>query len=118
MKTAMKQRGAALSSFLIGGLVVMLLVITGLRMIPAYIQNAKINNIFNAMKHDPDLTQANLGQYRTSFAKRASIDNVIAITSEQVQIADGGFLTANYSETIPLVGNVSLLLEFNPRSEQ
>jgi hypothetical protein len=118
MKTAKQQRGTALTSFLIGGLVVILLVITGLRMIPAYIQNAKINNVLNAMKHDPDLTQANLGQYQASFAKRASIDNITAITSGQIEITDGGMLTAHYSETIPLMGNVSLLLEFNPRSGQ
>ena len=115
---ATQQRGLALVPFLIGALLFILVVILGLQLIPAYIQNAKITSTFNAIKHDPDLAHAGLEQMRTSFVHRASIDSITAITPEKIDLTEGGILTAHYTVLIPLVGNVSLLLEFNPRSAQ
>jgi len=115
---AIQQRGFALVPFLIGAVVLILVVILGLQMIPAYIQNAKIVSVFNAMKHDPELAQANSDQMKASFSRRASIDSITAITPEKVELTEGGVLTARYTVLIPLVGNISLLLEFNPRSAQ
>lgn len=116
MKT--QQRGISLPIFLAGALVFIIVVIFGLKMIPAYMQDAKITNLFNAIKHDPDMSRANLAEMRASFARRASIDTVTAITPDQIELADGGILTARYDVKIPVAGNVSLLLEFNPRSGQ
>lgn len=113
-----QQRGFALIPFLLGAIILILVVIFGLQMIPAYIQNAKIVSVFNAMKHDPELAQANLDQMKASFSRRSSIDSITAITADQIELADGGFLTAHYKVILPLVGNASLLLEFNPRSAQ
>lgn len=112
------QRGFALGPFLISAVILVLIVIMGLRMIPAYMQNAKIVNVFNAIKHDPEMTNANLEQMRASFGKRASIDSITAITPEQIEQADGGALIAHYTVILPLIGNASLLLEFTPRSAQ
>lgn len=117
MKT-IQQRGFALAPFLIGALLLVLAVIVGLQMIPAYIQSSKITSVFNAIKHDPEMAQANLDQMRASFARRSSVDSITAITPEQIKLSDKGELIAHYETTIPLVGNVSLLLEFNPRSAQ
>lgn len=113
-----KQRGFALGPFLLGALVLILLVITGLRMVPAYMQDAKIVNVFNDIRHEPEFAHATVDQVRASFAKRAGIDSITAITPEQVEMAEGGVIFARYTVTLPLVGNVSLLLEFAPRSAQ
>ncbi len=112
------QRGLALAPFLFGAVVLIIVVIMGLRMIPAYMQNAKIVNVFNAIKHDPDMANANLDQMRASFAKRATIDTITAITPEKIEQTDGGVLIAHYTVILPLIGNASLMLEFTPRSAQ
>ena len=81
-------------------------------------QDAKIVNLFNAIKHDPDMSRANLAEMRASFARRATIDAVTAITPDKIEMTDAGILTAHYEVKIPVTGNISLLLEFDPKSGQ
>jgi hypothetical protein len=118
MNTVIQQRGFSIINFLIWAILLILLVIFGLKLIPAYMEDAKITNLFNEIKHDPDLSRAGLNEMRSSFATRAVIDNVTAIKPEQIQMTDTGIITAQYKVIIPVGGNISLLLEFNPHSAQ
>lgn len=118
MNTPIQQRGFSMFNFLVGSLLLVLFVIFGLKLIPAYMEDAKITNLFNAIKHDPDMSRASLAEMQASFARRAIIDNVTAVKPEQIIMTESGILTAVYSVKIPVGGNISLLLEFNPRSGQ
>ena len=114
-----RQRGLSFSGFIFGAFVLVLLSITGLKMIPVYMQNATINKLFLAIAQDPDMQKASPREIRNSFDKRASIDSITVITSQDIDIeSDAGtpVLSANYSVKVPLVANISLYLEFNPRS--
>lgn len=114
-----RQRGLSFSGFIFGAFVLVLLSITGLKMIPAYIQNATINKMFLAIAQDPDMQKAAPREIRNSFNKRASVEGITAITSQDIDIeSDAGtpVLSANYSVKIPLVANISLYIDFNPRS--
>jgi len=85
----------------------------------ANIQNAKINSVFSTIANDPDMQKASPREIRMSFEKRASVDEISAITSRDIDIASGDGvleLSANYSVTVPLFANINLLLEFNPSS--
>lgn len=121
MNTAMpvQQRGLSFGGFIFGAFLLVLASITGLKLIPAYMQNAQINSVFTAISHDPDMQRASPREIRMSFDKRASIDNITAIKAEEIEIASSGgnlVLSASYSVKIPLAGNISLYLEFNPHS--
>lgn len=116
MNTTVQQKGLSLVAFLVGALIFVIVAIFGLKLIPAYMQDAKIVNLFNAIKHDPDMARASINEIRASFAKRSVIDSITAITPEQVDMTDAGVLISHYSVSIPLVGNASLLLDFNPQS--
>ncbi len=121
MNTVMpvKQRGLTFSGFIVGGFVIVLVSILGLRMIPAYMQNATIKNLFVTVANDPEMQGASVAQIKMGYIKRASIENISAITVEDIEIAkDDGSLTlsASYVVKLPLAGNVSLYLEFNPTS--
>lgn len=121
MNTAMpvQQRGMSFGGFIFGAFLLVLFGITGLKLIPAYMQDAQIKNIFTTIAHDPDMQKAAPHDIQVSFSKRASIDNITAIKPEDIDISsDGGMpvLSANYSVKIPLAGNVSLYIEFNPSS--
>ncbi len=114
-----RQRGLSFSGFIFGAFVLVLLSITGLKMIPAYIQNATINKMFLAIAQDPDMQKAAPREIRNSFNKRASVEGITAITSQDIDIeSDAGtpVLSASYSVKIPLVANISLYIDFNPRS--
>jgi len=84
-----------------------------------YIQNAQINTVFAEIVRDPNMEKASPREIRNSFDRRASIDAITSIKSDDIEIASGDGqleLSANYSVKVPLFGNASILLEFNPSS--
>jgi len=118
MKTLVKQNGVTFGGFimilaLLGGLAIF-----SMKLIPAYMENGKIQKAFDAITHDPAMQTATVAEIKDSFYKRANtMDNVTNVTSNDIVIGkEGGKLTlsASYSAKIPLAGNISLLLEFNP----
>jgi len=121
MKKAMpaKQRGLSFFGFIFGAVILVLVSITGLKLIPAYMEDMKISNLFTVIANDPEMQKASPRDIRMSFSKRASIDNISAINAEDIEIASEGgrlVLSASYAVKVPLVANVSLYLEFSPAS--
>lgn len=122
MNTAMpsKQYGLTLSGFLFGVVILIFVSVTGLKLIPAYIQDSTIKNVFISIVNDPEMQKASPRDIRMAFNKRASIDDIRAITAEDIAVEKDGdrlVLSASYPVKIPLAGNVSLYLEFNPSSD-
>ena len=90
-----------------------------MKLIPAYMQDAKIGNLFTVIANDPEMQKASPREIRQSFSKRASIDSITAINVEDIEITSNGgrlVLSASYAVKIPLAGNVSLYLDFSPTS--
>jgi hypothetical protein len=114
-----KQRGLSFSGFIFGAFLLVMASIVGLKMIPAYIENATIKNLFVTIANDPEMKDATVGAIKMSFSKRASIESVSVIGTDDIDIekVDGDLvLSASYPVKIPLVANISLYLEFNPSS--
>jgi len=113
------QRGLSFSGFIFGAFILVFASIIGLKLIPNYMQDATIKNLFVAIANDPEMQKASPGTIRMSFIKRASVDNITAVKAEDIEIAnDAGrlVLSASYAVKVPLVGNASLYLDFNPSS--
>jgi hypothetical protein len=120
MNTAMQQRGVSFGGFLIGAFLLVIFGITGLKLIPAFIQDAQIKNLFVTIAHDPDMQKATPHDIKASFERRTVIDNITAIKADDIDISsDGGrpVLSASYAVKVKLFGNVSFYIEFNPSSE-
>ena len=123
MNTAMpvKQRGISFGGFVFGAFLLVVAGIFGLKLIPPYLENAKIRNVFNEISHDSELQKASPREIRNSFDKRASIDAIKSIKPDDIEISSNNgrlSLSASYSVKVPLGGNVSVLLEFNPASAE
>ena len=121
MNTAMlsKQRGLGFSGFLFGAAALVFASILGLKLIPGYMQDARIKNTFVVIANDAELQKASPRDIRMAFSKRADIDDIKAIQPDDVEIAKDGerlVLSASYDVRIPLFANISLYLEFNPSS--
>ena len=116
---ANKQRGFSFSGFLMIAIVLIFAAIGGMKLIPAYMQDARIKSIFDTIVHDPAMRDASVKDIRESFSKRAMMDNISVIQPGDIEIDKNGggiSLSASYSVKIPLAGNASLVLEFNPSS--
>ncbi len=116
---ASRQRGVSLSGLLIWVMVLIFSGVGAMKLIPAYMQNAEIKDILYTIAHDPEMQSAPVGSIRESFDKRAMMNNIKVATAEDIDIVKnlGGLsLSVSYSVKVPVVGNTSLLLEFNPSS--
>jgi len=116
-----KQRGLSLTGLLVGAVILIFASILGMKLIPAYMQDAQIKNIFTIIANDPEMQDATPRAILQSFSNRADVDNVTAIKAEDIDIAkDEGrlVLSASYEVRIPMVSNISLLLEFSPSSDK
>jgi hypothetical protein len=114
-----KQRGLSFFGFIFGAAILVLVSITGLKLIPAYMESMKISNLFTVISNDPEMQKASPRDIRMSFSKRASIDNISAVNAEDVEITSNGgrlVLSASYAVKVPLAANVSLYMEFSPAS--
>jgi hypothetical protein len=115
------QRGLSFPGFLMAVVLLVFVLIGAMKIIPAYIENASIQNAFNAIVRDPEMRNAKISDIRTSFSKRASVSNITAIKADEVEIAkdeSGISLSASYTVKTALVANISLLIEFSPSSPQ
>lgn len=118
MKMLVEQRGFTFTGFVFGAALLVSVAIFSMKLIPAYMENGKIQKTLDAITHDPAMQTATAAEIRESFYKRAvTMDNVTTVTENDIVIGKAGgklTLSASYSTKIPLAGNVSLLIEFNP----
>ncbi|MDX8385030.1 MAG: DUF4845 domain-containing protein, partial [Gallionella sp.] len=94
--------------------------ILGMKLIPPYMENKTIENILIVIANDPEMRQSTISEIHMSYNKRASIDNITAINYTEIDIIkEGGslYLSAEYEVRIPVVSNISFLLEFSASSE-
>ena len=113
------QRGITLSGLITAAFVLVLVVSTGLKLVPAYIENAEIQKIFNEISNDPAMQKSSLSDIRMAYIRRASIDNIQAVKIEDIDVDTSSgkpVLSASYSVKVPLAGNISFYLDFNPVS--
>ncbi len=116
---ACKQRGIGLFGFIGVAVGIIFVAILGMKMGPAYIHSAQIAQIFRTIAGDPAMRDAPINEIRGAYDKRANINYISDITADDIEVhKDGGelSLSAQYFVKIHLVGNVTLLLEFNPSS--
>lgn len=122
MDTAMfkPQAGITFGGFLVGAFLFVVLAMFGFKLIPAYLENAKIQHLFDAISHDPDMRTATVRDVWASFDRRASVEGVNAIKSADIEVSKGEdgrpILTATYAVKVKVGGNVSLYLDFVPSS--
>ncbi len=121
MNTVMRksQRGITLGGMMGIAIALVLVGITAIRVIPAYIEDGKVKHAFTTIANDPEMQKASPAQLRLAFDKIASIDGISVIKGDDIDISseDGKpSLSASYSIKVPMGGNISILIEFKPTS--
>jgi hypothetical protein len=116
-----KQRGISLSGLLIASALLFVLVLLGLKIVPVLLEYNAIQRGFKGMAQDPALRGATKEQVRRAFVSRAMVDDIKAVSSDQIEITrDGGELvvSADYDVKVPLFRNASACFEFHPSSKE
>ncbi|MBI5792979.1 MAG: DUF4845 domain-containing protein [Rhodocyclales bacterium] len=113
------QRGLSLNGMMIGGAVLALLALLGMKAVPPWIEYANVLKAVKATAGDASLKEASVAQVRTSYGKRAEIDNVASVRPDDLDITkEGGELVISFAYTakVPLFKNTSLVFDFEGSS--
>lgn len=111
------QRGVGVSGLILIIAAVLMAIILGMKLVPAYLHSMQIERIFKVIVSDPEMQNATDKDIRASYGKRATMDYINDLTADEIEISkDSGHITlsASYTVKIPVAGNMSLFLEFNP----
>jgi hypothetical protein len=114
-----RQQGMTLISLIFIGFLLFIVVVIGMKVAPEYIEYYGILENVNRVAADPGLRDADARAVRNAYSKFAEINHSKSVTPQDLVVAkEGGVwhISFNYSKTIPLVANVSLLLDFEGNS--
>jgi len=101
--------------------VLILCAVLGLKVGPVYMEFLQIKKALVGIAESGELRGGSVNDVRKAFDRRASVDNISAVTSEDLEISkDGGDLVIAfaYPKKVKLFGNVSLLFEFAGSSKK
>jgi hypothetical protein len=115
-----RQHGLTIIGFLLVAAVVVIFVVVGARMVPAYIEWYSVQKALDKSLMDVrDPTAAN--ELRKSFDRYLATDYIESVRASDVEVTkDGNVVTASVAWTriLPLFSNVSLYLEFEAKSSR
>jgi hypothetical protein len=118
--TLQQQKGVTLSGLLMWSVILIMIVVLGMKLTPVFLEYVAIQKSFAAIVNDSTLKNASPNEIRLSFNKRANINDIDVISGRDIKISkEKGrlMLKADYSVTIPLFANVSILIDFNATSD-
>jgi hypothetical protein len=113
------QQGVSLMGLIMILFVVVVIGIFGLKLIPAYIEYAKIKSAIEAIAQDRSKTSS-VAEVRKAFDARATIDDISAVKGADLEIGKDGndvVLSFSYRKEVPLFSNVGLFVDFSASSK-
>ena len=115
MRTLHSQSGLTFIGFLFVAVVVVTVAIVGFRVTPSYIEYFAVKKTLrDTLDNSPD--NVTLTQFRKAFELKASPQYIESIRGEDVDLRREGpelIASADWTTTLPLIANVSLLIEFH-----
>ncbi len=114
-----RQKGMTLIGLLLTGVGLALVFLLGMQTVPAVTEFTAIKRVINAVASAADPGSSTVPSLRRDFDTRAVIDDIKSVTGKDLNITKRGGhveISVAYARKIPLVANVSLLIEFEARS--
>jgi sensor histidine kinase regulating citrate/malate metabolism len=115
MRQREQQRGLSMLGFLFVAAVVIVVVMIGFRVLPAYIEHYSVEKALNqALVDAKDLNS--VAEIRAAFQKRADAGYIESVSGRDIDVIKSKnevTVSASWTRKLPLVANASLLLEFD-----
>jgi hypothetical protein len=106
--------------FLFVAIVLVAIAMLAMKLVPAYIEFFSVKKILATMGQSAELKSMSNADIRSDFGKRASVGYVTVVKPEDLSVDRGSgvpVVTAEYEFRTPLVGNVSLVVDFSASSD-
>jgi len=117
--TRKSQSGLSLVGVMLVGSMAAAVVLLGLRLVPVVSEYFGIKRALASVAGAANPQTATVPELRNAFAKRAMVDDISSITASDVDITkENGriVMSVDYSRKVPLIANVSLMIEFSASS--
>jgi uncharacterized protein DUF4845 len=95
--------------------------IIALKLVPAYIEYATVVQHLREIARSPEARGGSPREVQMLFSKRAQIDNIKAITANDIDVSREGdtvLLTASYETKVKLFGNLNACIDFEASSSK
>jgi hypothetical protein len=116
-----KQRGMTFIGVVLLVATIVFVAVVGMKLTPAYLEFIAVNKAVAKIQNDPAFSTMTNKDIQDSFYKSSIMDDIHTITQEDLQIgkdsAGKPVLTIEYQKVIPIVANVSALLDFHVSTE-
>jgi hypothetical protein len=89
-----------------------------IRLTPIYLNYLSISKAVEQTAKETDAGSVNPAAIRVAIDKRLDVEGVTGFTAADVKIerqGDGWVVSAGYEDVVPLVANVSMLVQFDKR---
>lgn len=115
-----RQQGLTLISTLFILAAIAVLVLLTLKIVPIYLDHNKVVNALKALENKPGVESLSEYEVRDNLAKRFDLNYVSDVNQGDIKVTkNGGYLKVviQYEVAKKLVGNLSVLAEFNDAIE-
>lgn len=110
--TARRQRGLSLIGLFLVGIIVVMLIALGFKVIPAVIEYIAIERAVQKIKNEGSTVR----EIQSAFDRHATIDDITSISSRDLDITKEGdriVISYAYAKKVPVLDNVSLVIDFS-----
>lgn len=110
-RTARRQRGLSLVGLIFVGLIVVMLLGLGFKVVPAVLEYIAIERAVQKIRNEGTTVR----DIQAAFERHATIDDIKSITSKDLDITKEGdrvVISYAYQKKIELLDNVSLVIDF------
>lgn len=116
-----KQRGITFIGLVFVVAAIVFVAVIGMKLTPAYLEYMSVKKVIAKIAHEPSFAEMSKKDIVDEFDKGATIDNIKVIQGSDLEITkqDAGkqIVTAQYQVVVPLVANVSALLDFKASTD-
>jgi Domain of unknown function (DUF4845) len=106
-----RQRGMSLVGLIFIGLIVVALLALGFKLVPAVVEYIAIERAVQKIKNEGSTVR----DIQAAFERHATIDDITSISSRDLDITKEGdriVISYAYQKKIPILDNVSLVIDF------
>lgn len=116
-----KQRGMTFIGLVLTVAGIIFVAVIGMKMVPAYLEFMSVKKAIANIAEQPNFKEMNKNDIHRAFSNTAMIDNIHSISPKELIISQtdaGPVVTAEYEVVVPLMGNVSALLDFYASTDE
>ncbi|HZV99498.1 MAG TPA: DUF4845 domain-containing protein [Methylophilaceae bacterium] len=111
-----QQRGMTFIGLVFVIATIVFVAVIGMKLTPAYLEFLAVKKAITKIQKDPSFDSMSKKDIEDAFYKSATIDDISSVDSSDLQVskseAGDNIVTVEYQKVVPLVANVSALLDF------